>query len=134
MKNTASHHHSGHDHQRLISILLECEQACEVCMSACIDEADVTVLAHCIELDRDCSEICMLGAKLLMRDSELAHKFLLMCEDACRACMGECSKHEHEHCKKCAEACHKCAEACHEHIGNVKLTDAFYFFNTDWNA
>jgi hypothetical protein len=122
MENKASHNHTGHQHAQLIDTLLECAQACEKCMAACLDEDDVTSMAHCIELDRDCSEICILGAKLLIRASEISHKFLLMCEEACRSCMEECSKHEHEHCKACAEACRKCAEACHAHHGDVKLS------------
>jgi hypothetical protein len=110
-----SHHHSGHDHQSLINTLLECAQACEKCMAACLEEKNVERMAHCIELDRDCAEVCFLGAKLLMRDSELAHSYLVECEEACRICAEECSNHEHEHCKACAAACRRCEQACHDH-------------------
>ena len=79
-------------------------------------------MAHCIELDRDCAEVCFLAAKLLIRDSEFSHEFLAFCEKICRHCAEECGKHEHEHCKKCAEECRKCAEACHaHHHGTVTL-------------
>ncbi|RYZ27588.1 MAG: four-helix bundle copper-binding protein, partial [Chitinophagaceae bacterium] len=63
-----SHHHSGHKHEALIQTLLDCARACEMCAAACLDEDNVTPMAHCIELDRDCAEICYLGAKLLLRD------------------------------------------------------------------
>lgn len=119
--NKPSHHHSGHMHGALIATLLECAQACEQCMSACLDEDDVTAMAHCIELDRDCADICFLGAQLLLRDSEVAHKFLMICEEACRKCAGECGKHTHDHCRKCAAACQQCAEACHKHHGQQTL-------------
>ena len=122
METKQSHHHTGHKHEQLINTLLGCAQACEMCMSACLDEDEVTPMAHCIELDRDCSEICLLGAKLLIRASEISHKFLLICEDACRSCAEECSKHKDDHCKACTDACRKCADACHEHHGNVKLS------------
>lgn len=117
----SSHHHSGHKHAALIEQLLNCAEACENCGASCLDEEHVTPHAHCIELDRDCADICFLAAKLLIRDSELAHDFLTICEKACRLCAEECSRHEHEHCKKCAEECIKCADACHEHHGNNKL-------------
>ena len=116
-----SHHHSGHPHSDLINTLIECAFACEKCMSACLEEKDVTLMARCIELDRDCSEICFLAAKLLLRDSELAHQYLLVCEEACRLCAAECSLHEMNHCRQCAEACRRCEEACHQHHGQTTI-------------
>ncbi|MBC7389594.1 MAG: four-helix bundle copper-binding protein [Opitutaceae bacterium] len=116
-----SHHHSGHPHSALIQELINCALSCEKCLTACLEESDVTMMAHCIELDKDCADICFLAARLLQRDSEIGHKFLLICEEICRLCAAECSKHEHEHCKVCAEACEKCAEACHAHHGEVHL-------------
>jgi hypothetical protein len=117
-----SHHHSGHSHSDLINTLLDCASASEKCMSACLDEKDVTSMAHCIELTRDCAEICFLGVKLLMRDSEIAHQYLMVCEEVCRICAEECSLHDHDHCKRCAEACRRCQQACHEHHGAQKLS------------
>lgn len=116
------HHHSGHKHGALIQQLLDCAAACENCAASCLDETDVSSMAHCIELDRDCADLCFLGARLLIRDSEFGHEFLALCEKACRHCAEECEKHHHEHCKKCAEACQKCAEGCHAHHGNIELS------------
>jgi hypothetical protein len=115
------HHHSGHQHTDLINTLIECAMACERCMSACLEEKDVTLLAHCIELDRDCAEVCFLGAKLLLRDSEIAHEYRKVCEEACRLCAEECSMHTHEHCQECARACRRCEAACHEHHSHAVL-------------
>ena len=118
-----AHHHSGHKHGALIQQLLNCATACENCGASCLDEQDVTPMAHCIELDRDCAEVCFLAAKLLIRDSEFSHEFLAFCEKICRHCAEECGKHEHEHCKKCAAECLACAEACHaHHHGTVELS------------
>lgn len=116
-----SHHHSGHPHSDLINTLMECALACEKCMSACLEEKDVSMMAHCIELNRDCGEICFLGARLIIRDSEISHKYLMLCEEACRLCAEECSLHDHEHCKTCAMACRSCEQACHEHHGQAKF-------------
>ena len=110
------HHHSGHKHGKLIQQLLDCATACENCAALSLDEKDVTPMAHCIEIDRDCAELCFTAAKFLIRDSEFAHKLLPICEKACRHCAEECKKHEHEHCKKCAEESLKCADACQSHI------------------
>ena len=117
----ADHHHSGHDHHDLISILLECAQACEKCMAACLEGKELQGMAHCIELDRDCAEICFTGAKLALRDSEFLHSYLVACEEACRTCAEECSKHGEEHCKTCAAACRRCEQACHEHHGQQAM-------------
>lgn len=109
------HHHSGHKHGALIEKLLNCATACENCAASSLEEEDVTAMAHCIETDRDCAELCFMAAKLFIRDSEYAHELLTVCEKACRHCAEECGKHEHEHCKKCAEHCIQCADACHAH-------------------
>lgn len=114
------HHHSGHQHGSLIQTLLDCATACENCAALCLDEKDVTPMAHCIEIDSDCAALCYLTAKLLTRDSEFAHELLALCEKACRHCAEECSLHTHEHCKRCTEACRRCEQACHEHHGKVQ--------------
>lgn len=111
------HHHSGHKHGAMIQKLLDCATACENCAASCLDEADVTAMAHCIEIDRDCAELCYLAAKLLTRDSEYAHELLALCEKICRHCAEECAKHKHQHCIICGEKCTQCADACHDHHG-----------------
>lgn len=112
----ASHHHSGHNHTALIQELVHCALTNEMCSTACLDEKDVAMMARCIELDRDCADICFQAARLLQRDAEIAHHYLTVCEEMCRLCAEECSKHDMNHCQQCAEACLKCAEACHKHL------------------
>ena len=112
----SSHHHSEHTHSALIQELVKCALACEMCSSACLDEKDVTMMARCIELDRDCADICFQASRLLQRDAEIAHHYLTMCEEICRLCAEECGKHDMDHCKKCSEACSQCADACHAHL------------------
>ena len=117
-----AHHHTGHQHKDLIKKLLDCATACDNCGASCLDETDVTPMAYCIELTRDCGEVCSLAARLLIRQSEFSHDFLAFCEEVCRRCAEECGKHEHEHCKQCAAECMACAEACHaHHHGTVQL-------------
>lgn len=117
--NTESHHHSGHDHSALIQKLLDCVVKCEACASACLHEEHVGMMIHCIELDRDCADVCTLTAKLLERNSEIAHKILVICAEICQRCADECKSHAHEHCLACASACEDCAQACNQHINTV---------------
>ena len=105
----------NHDHRVIIQKLLDCALACEHCATACLHEEDVKMMANCISLDRDCADICVQGARLLQRDSVIAHQYLVLCEEICRLCAAECSKHQHDHCQECAKACIDCAEACHAH-------------------
>ena len=98
----------------MIQELVNCALACESCTSGCLAENDVAMMARCIELSRDCAELCFLGSKLIMRESEMVDQFLRICEEACRLCAEECNKHDHEHCKICAEACESCANTCNE--------------------
>jgi hypothetical protein len=105
----------NHDHTALINKLLSCVAACENCATACLNEDDVKPMVRCIALDRDCADICSQAARLLQRQSEIAHQYLLLCEEICRMCAEECRMHGHQHCQDCAIACIECAEACHGH-------------------
>jgi hypothetical protein len=104
-----------HDHSALIRKLLDCMLACENCAAACLQEDDVKDMTRCISLDWDCADISAQAARLLQRNSEIGHQYLVLCEEICWMCADECGKHECEHCKQCAKACITCAEACHEH-------------------
>jgi hypothetical protein len=99
-------------HAELIRELINCALACDACASACLGEEDVSLMTRCIELDHDCADICTLGARLLMRESESAAQYLVLAEEICQLCADECDKHEHAHCKACAAACLSCAESC----------------------
>jgi len=104
------------EHGDIVRELLDCAVACETCAASCLNEEDVTMMARCIELDRDCAELCMQAVHLLLRDSELAQPFLVVCEEACRLCAEECEKHEQDHCKRCADACERCADTCRDRL------------------
>ena len=101
--------------QSLLDALNNCAAVCNHCITACLDEQDVTMLATCIKLDIDCAAICSLSAAFVARGSAHAGHLLAECADICNACAEECEKHSHmEHCKECAEACRKCEAACGE--------------------
>ena len=46
------------EHHEIIRQLNDCAIECNHCFNACLNEEDVTMLARCIELERECAEIC----------------------------------------------------------------------------
>jgi hypothetical protein len=90
-----------------------------VCADACLSEPAFAELAHCIRTDLDCADICTATAQVLSRRTGTAgvlDALLRACEEACRACAGECERHatHHRHCALCAEACRSCEDACRQ--------------------
>lgn len=106
------------EHAALLKALNECIAECNHCYEACLNEEHVHMLARCIELDRDCAEICALTAGWVARGAEHHSALINLCAELCDACAEECEKHAHDHCKKCAEACRKCSEECRSHKGH----------------
>lgn len=104
--------HTSSQYQSVIQALNECAAACDHCYNACFQEQDLKMMARCIQLDRDCAEICKLTSSALARDSEAAKTLLQACAEICRMCGEECAKHEAQHCQECAQACKRCEEAC----------------------
>lgn len=97
----------------MIDACLACFAACEMCATECIKMVDAQHL-RCINLCRDCADICMLCVKLGERESEFSDELMKLCAEACNACAEECNRFAaaHPHCKECAIACHECAEEC----------------------
>jgi hypothetical protein len=103
--------------QAVLDALNRCVATCEMCATACLQEADVQMMVPCIRLDRDCADICALTARLLARDSDHARHLMRECIEVCTKCANECSQHPDEHCQQCAAACRACADACQHYIG-----------------
>ena len=100
--------------QSTIEILNDCIQACNSCLTDCLLEPDISMLVDCIELDRDCADICALISQYLSRDSRFAIELAKQCAIVCEACAKECEKHaaDMEHCRECAVICRDCAQEC----------------------
>lgn len=90
----------------------ECMQACEECFTSCLEEADVKARTHCIQLLRDCADICALASQFMSRGSSLAAHLCKVCADVCDACAAECANFKDTHCQECARICSECAEEC----------------------
>lgn len=104
-----------------LTTLDKCIAECNHCFSACLKEEDVKKLARCIQLTRDCADVCQLTAKLLQSGSEVSSDALKLCIAVCEACREECNRHasKMQHCKDCADACRECAEACSKAMSNA---------------
>jgi hypothetical protein len=101
------------ENQKLIETLGDCIAECNNCIISCLNEPNVKMLAHCIKMNMDCVEICKVTLSFVSRDSEHAFQLRDECEEICRCCANECSKHEHmEHCRICAEVCRETAALC----------------------
>ena len=110
---------SHEEHKSLLNALYNCISECNHCLSACLDEDDVKMMANCIRLDMVCAEICTLTASLIARGSEHGAHLLAECAEVCKACADECQKHADmgiEHCRTCAEACRECAQLCEDQV------------------
>jgi hypothetical protein len=93
--------------------LIQCALICEECEAACLNEENITLMARCIELTRDCADICIQGARLLQRQFEVADEYLLLIDKICKTCSEECRKHNFDYCQECANVCEACADATH---------------------
>ncbi|MEA3319652.1 MAG: four-helix bundle copper-binding protein [Bacillota bacterium] len=109
---------SNEVHQKCLEECLACMEACNSCFDACLNEENVNMMAPCIRLDRECSDICGFAAKAIQSNSPFMEQICSLCAEICEACADECSKHSHDHCQKCAEACRRCAAACREMISH----------------
>ncbi len=99
--------------QSSIDACCACAIECSYCISECLLEQEIKMLARCIRLNHDCTAICFIAMGSIAGGSEFAKKICQLCAEICTACAIECEKHAHmEHCAKCAEACRKCAAEC----------------------
>lgn len=95
---------------RTLKELDACSTLCNICFDACLHEQDVSIMARCIELNRDCAEMCQVAASVVSRNSEFSDAVLNLCADICIACAEECEKHPTDHCQKTAHVCRTTAD------------------------
>ena len=107
--------HAIMEHEKLLSCIdacLDCATACENCSSQCLQEQDVSKLVDCIQLNRECAEVCYAAARLMNIGGINAGALCHVCAEICAACASECEKHPMGHCQECAQSCRNCAEEC----------------------
>ncbi len=99
-------------YQSCIDACMACAESCEFCATSCLREENIKSRVRCIQLDRDCANICLTTSTFMSWDSEYANQLCNTCADICEACAKECKTHQMDHCQKCAEACRRCAQEC----------------------
>lgn len=109
------------EYQACIDACSKCAAECEHCATACLKEPDVQARTHCIQLLRDCADICVQSVQWMARGSTFAKAMCELCAQVCDACGAECAKFKDEHCQRCATACRQCAEECRK-MGRVPAT------------
>ncbi|HEX7208319.1 MAG TPA: four-helix bundle copper-binding protein [Nitrososphaeraceae archaeon] len=104
-------------YQSCIDVCNTCAEACEYCATCDLREEDVKMMASCVQINRDCANICWTASQFMSRDSKYAIQLCSLCADICDACAIECEKHTTmDHCQRCAQICRKCAEECRKMI------------------
>lgn len=98
--------------ERLTRALERCNDACNTCADACLEEENVTMMVKCIRSDRVCAEVCRALKEVLAIKFKDIQGLIDYCIQVCNTCAEECEKHEHQHCKECAKACRECADEC----------------------
>lgn len=96
-----------------------CAQACDECLNSCLKEPDVQARVRCIQILRDCSDICTLSARYMSRGSQFAPTLCRLCADICEACAAECARFQDHHCQECARYCRDCAEQCRQMVAQA---------------
>lgn len=105
-------HTDVQQYKKCIDACNSCMQACEQCLTACLKEPDAAQRGRCVQLLRDCADICALASRVMSRGSDFAGAICRVCAEICEACAQECGRFQDEHCQECARACSACAEEC----------------------
>ncbi len=105
---------------RCIDDCLNCGNSCEK-SGAAVVKMGMKEMERCIELCRDCADICVIDARFLSRRSEFDGEICRICIDCCDQCGAECDRmagitsgDTAETLKNCAEACRACSISCQE--------------------
>ncbi|TYP57635.1 uncharacterized protein DUF326 [Thermosediminibacter litoriperuensis] len=99
-------------YQRCIELCNSYMKACEECVNSCLKEPDVAARIKCVQMLRDCADICSLASQFMARNSAFAKQICSLCADICEACARECEMFKDAHCQQCADICRRCAQEC----------------------
>jgi hypothetical protein len=80
-------------YQTCIDVCNNCVESCEFCATSDLREQDVKSMTRCIQLNRDCANMCMTASQFMSRDSEHSKKICAICADICDLCAEECEKY-----------------------------------------
>ncbi len=98
-----------------------CAAICTSCADACV--AEPMDMRQCIRTCLDCADICDATMKVATlrtgQNIDVLRSMLETCVTACEICAEECSRHDNDHCRRCAEMCDECAADCRAALPTV---------------
>ena len=98
-----------------------CSAICTSCADACL--AEEMDMAQCVRTCLDCADICEAVMKVATRrtgsNETVLREALQLCITACDVCAEECSRHDNDHCRRCAEMCRECSADCRAALGTL---------------
>jgi hypothetical protein len=101
------------DMQMCVQNCAQCSQVCEQMIQHCLTEGGAHAETRHIRLLQDCSDICALSARSMIRESSFHRMICEVCSEACFACAQDCERFaEDDLMKTCADVCRRCAESC----------------------
>ena len=68
---------------RCVDECYACAETCTMCADSCLGEEDVQMLAKCIRLNLDCSDICTAAGRVTARQTEYDAKVTRAIVEAC---------------------------------------------------
>ena len=102
--------------EKLIHALGNCNNHCNHCADACLEETHVNKMVQCIRTDRVCAEVCSALNQILATKFDDVDDLVRYCIKICLICAEECEKHDMEHCQRCAAACRNCIAECEQYL------------------
>lgn len=98
-----------------------CAVICTSCADAC--SAEDMDMRQCIRTCMDCADVCTATMKVATRrtgsNEAVLRAMLQACIETCEICAAECTRHDHDHCRRCAEMCRECAEDCRKALATI---------------
>ncbi len=80
------------DMETCIQNCLDCLVEWENCATACLSGEMAQMMAKCIKLCRDCSDLCAICARFMSRSSDLHKQLCGVCAEACDRSVNPISK------------------------------------------
>jgi hypothetical protein len=100
----------------VIQTLTKCITSCESCLTLSVQEGLPASMRECMNLQRDCIDICAITARFIARSSSNMRRLLKECIEICRKCAEECHKQTQEHYQLCGDICQECSQSCEKYL------------------
>jgi hypothetical protein len=112
-RHLASVEHIDEVMQECITNCSECHDICMAMVNHCLEKGGDYAAPRLIRVLLDCAQACDVSRNFMLRDSPLHPGYCRACAHACGSCTSACEKFpDDEVMRACAEACRRCMESC----------------------